>query len=182
MASCVKAFSRRPTNPARPYTELCTWTAAVFSITCVVNPTLHPRLLLLRAGDMELNPGPTCSCCSKSIRCNTTSIVCSTCQRHLYINYIRLIRSQKDIQGFVCFFCSGVLVHNLLRQPSAVTAHCHDDDYSVTQRIDTDFIPLCVNSVPASHTGSVLAYPAVWPTLLAVPNILYQLPPSQLNL
>ena len=64
-------------------------------------------ILLLLAGDIKLNPAPTCSGCSKSIRCDTTPNVCSTCQWHIHRTCSRLTQSQKGIQGLVCFFCSG---------------------------------------------------------------------------
>ena len=98
---------RTPTNPARPYSELRTWKAEVFSVTGFIDHALHLRLLLLWTGDIELSPGPTCSGCSKSMRSDITPIICLTCQRHFHRTCSRLTRSQKDIQGFVCFFCSG---------------------------------------------------------------------------
>ena len=78
-----------------------------FSVTGVVCHALHLRLLLLLARDMEVNPGPTCSGFSKSIRCDTTPIVSSTFQWHFHRTCSRLTRSQNGIHGFVCFFCSG---------------------------------------------------------------------------
>ena len=58
----------------------------------------------------------------------------------------------------------GEMLHYLVRRPSPLTAYCHAGVYSVTQRFDTASVQLRVNSVPTSHTGSALAYPAVWPT------------------
>ena len=107
MASGVKAFSGKPTNADRPYQELRTWKAEVLSFNGVVVPAIHLRLLLIWARDIELNPGPTCSDCSKSIRCDAIHNVWSTCQRHFHRTYSRLTRSQNGIQGIVCFFCSG---------------------------------------------------------------------------
>ena len=101
-ASRVKAISRRPTNQARAYSELCTWKAVDFSVTGVVSPAQHLHLLLLRAEDIEQNPGPMLSGCSKSIRCDTTPILCSTCQRHFHITSSHLTQSQKSFQGFIC--------------------------------------------------------------------------------
>ena len=106
IASRVKAFSRKPMNQARPYPDLHAWMAAVFSVTRVVGSAIH-HLQPLRAGYIELNPRPTCSGSSKSVCCDTTHIPCTTCQRHYHRTYCRLTRSQKGIQGFVCFFCSG---------------------------------------------------------------------------
>ena len=106
VASYVKAFSKRPKNPTRPCPELRTWREAVFSVTGVVSPALHLRLLLIRAGDIKLNPGSTCYGYSTSIRRDTTSIVCSTSQRHFHGTCSHLTGLQKGIQGFVCFSCS----------------------------------------------------------------------------
>ena len=101
------AFYRRPTNPARPYPELHTRKATVFSITGVVEPALHLWLLLLRAWDIKVNPGHTCSGCNKSIRCDATPIVCLICQQHFRRTCSHLTWSQNGIRGFVCLFCSG---------------------------------------------------------------------------
>ena len=77
-----------------------------FSFTRVVDPALHILLLSLWTGDIKLNLGPTSSGCSKSIRCDTTHIVCSNCQRHFHRTRSRLTRSQKDIEGLARFFSS----------------------------------------------------------------------------
>ena len=37
------------------------------------------RMLLLRAGDIESNPGPRCDACSKELRQNQTHLICSEC-------------------------------------------------------------------------------------------------------
>ena len=84
VASCVKAFSGRPTNPARWHPDLHTCFAAFVFFTGVVDPSLHLRLLLLRAGDIKLNLGTTCFGCNQLILCDSTPIVCSTCQRHFH--------------------------------------------------------------------------------------------------
>ena len=71
-------------------------------------PCPTPPATAIRAGKIKLHPGSTCSGCSKSIRCDTTPIVCSTCQQHFHRTCSHLItRSQKGIQGFICFLCSG---------------------------------------------------------------------------
>ena len=120
VTSSFMAFSRRTTNIARPYPELRTWKAAVCFITGVENPA-QLLLLLIQGWDIELNFGPTCSGCSKSIRCDTKPIVCSTCQLHFHGTCSRLTQSQKGIQGFACFFCSG----GAAAQPSTATVTCN---------------------------------------------------------
>ena len=55
-----------------------------------------------------------------------------------------------------------VLLHCLLRRPSPATAYIHANVNYVTQRFETVSVTLCVNCVFTSHTGSALAYPAVW--------------------
>ena len=113
----------------RPYTEPRTWKAAVFSVTGVVDPTLHFLLLLFLAGDIKLNLGPTCSGCSKSIRCNTTPSssarpACSTSTEPSYASPDRkMVFKASSVQG--------VLLHYCLRRPSHVTAYYHADVYSV---------------------------------------------------
>ena len=127
VASLVKALFGRQTIAASPYPELRTWKAADLSVIWVVRPALHLRLLLLRDGDIGLNPGPTCSVRSKSIRCDTTPIHCSSCQRHIHRNCCRFTQSQRGIQGFVSFLCFGVLLPYHLRRPSPVPANCRDE-------------------------------------------------------
>ena len=184
VVSRVKVLSGRQTNPTRPYPELRTWKAAVFSVAEAVSPALHLRLVSFGRG-IELNPRPPCCSYSMPIRCDATSIVCSTCQRHFHRTCSRLTQSQKGIQGFVCYFlfrkCCCTTFYNL-RRPPPVQAHCHNDAYSATQRFDTASVPSCVNSVPTSHKGSALAYPVVRSTPPGCAlYALYQLPPSLHN-
>ena len=58
VASRDKAFPRRPTYQARPFPELRTWKTKVFSVTGILRPPLHIRLLLLQAGDIKLIRNP----------------------------------------------------------------------------------------------------------------------------
>ena len=180
MASRVKAFSEKRTNPARPYPDLRTWKAAVFSITVVVKPALHLRLLLLRAGDIQPKPGPACSDRGWSIRCDASPIVRSSCQRLFHTTCRRLTQSQNGIQSFVCILCAGGVT--ALPPTTTVTsssARYHADVYSDTQRINSTSIPSCVNGVPTSHAGSTLASPLMWLTPSGcVPHAVQPLPPS----
>ena len=59
-----------------------------FSTAGAAHPALHLRLLLLRAGDVEVNPGPVCSGCTGTIRVGSHPIICTQCQRlfHGYCN------------------------------------------------------------------------------------------------
>ena len=118
------------------------------------------------------------------MRCDDTPIISSTCLQHFHRTCSRFTRSQKGIQGFVCFFCSWDAAAHFyhLWRPSPVPAYWHAVVYSATQTFDLTSIPLCVNSVPTSHTGCALAYPVVWPTPPGcAPLALYQLPPSLPN-
>ena len=157
VASCVKAFSRRLVNPTRPYPELRGWKVAVFSVTGVVNSALHLWLLLLRAGDIELTLGPTCSGCWHHTHCllDVPPAVASPDRKGVF-------------KALSASSVPGVQLQYLLRRTSPVAAYCH--------------ATLCVNSVPTAHTGSTLVYPSVWPTPpCSTLHALYQLPPYQSN-
>ena len=88
-------------------------------------PALLLRLLLLRAGDVEVNPGPVCSGCTGTIRVGSHPIICTKCQRlfHGYCN--DLIRDQqKSPQGFVCGSTNGSTI-----QPSQLTRSQPNDTF-----------------------------------------------------
>ena len=71
--------------------------------TAAAQPALHLRLLLLRAGDVEVNPGPVCSGCTGTIRVGSHPIICTQCQRLFHEYYNGLTRDrQKSPQGYVC--------------------------------------------------------------------------------
>ena len=180
VASHAKAFSRRPTNPAQPYPELRTWKAAVFSVTGIVNPGLNLRLLLLGAGDIELNLGPTCSGCCKSIRCDTTPIVCSTCQRHFHRTCSRLTLSQNGIQVF--FFCSGGAA--ALPSTATVTSNSVLPHRCLLRhtKIRHDIHPImCQQCSHLAHKKCSSICSCVANPIWLCPQALYQLPPSLLN-
>ena len=183
VASRVTAFSRRPTNPTRPYQEVRTWKVALFSVTGVANPALHLRILLLGAGDIELNLGPTCSGCYELIRCDNTHPSSARPSSGTSTETTVASPHHKGVyKALSASSVTGVLLQYPIRRPSPVTAYCHADVYSVTQRIHTVSVPLSINSVPTTHIGSAPAYPAVWPTLPGcAPNALYQLPSSLPN-
>ena len=79
-----------------------------FSTTGAAQPVLLLRLLLLRAGDVEVNPGPVCSGCTGTIRVGSHPIICTQCQRlfHEYCNGLTRDR-QKSPQGYVCGACGS---------------------------------------------------------------------------
>ena len=79
-----------------------------FSTTGAAHPDLHLRLLLLRAGDVEVNPGPVGSGCTGTISVGSHPIICTQCQRlfHGYCN--GLIRDQqRRPQGYVFGACGS---------------------------------------------------------------------------
>ena len=85
------AFERISSNPAQR-TLLALWEAHYplphFFSTGAAHPILHLRLILLRAGDVEVKPGPVCSGCTGTIRVGSHPIICTQCQRlfHGYCN------------------------------------------------------------------------------------------------
>ena len=91
-----------------------------FSTTGAAHPALHLRLLLLRAGDVEVNPGPVCSGCTGTIRVGSHPIICTQCQRlfHGYCNGLTRDQ-QKSPQGYVCGACGSTNGSTI--QPSQTT-------------------------------------------------------------
>ena len=87
------------------------------STTGAANPALHLRLLLLRAGDVEVNPGPVCSGCNGTNRVGSHPIICTQCQRlfHGYCNDLTRDQ-QKSTQGYGCGSTNGSTI-----QPSKIT-------------------------------------------------------------
>ena len=79
-----------------------------FSTTEAAHPTLHLRLLLLRMGDIKVNPGPVCSGCTGTFRVGSHPIICTQCQRlfHRYCNGLTRDQ-QKSPQGYVCGACGS---------------------------------------------------------------------------
>ena len=79
-----------------------------FSIAEGAHPALHLRSLLLRAGDVEVNPGPVCRGCTKTIRRDITPIICSSCSQPYHKSCSGLTRNKKSTQGFICRPCAGL--------------------------------------------------------------------------
>ena len=77
-----------------------------FSIAEGAHPALHLRSLLLRAGDIEVNPGPVCRGCTKTIRRDITPITCSSCSQPYHRTCSGLTRNKKSTQGFICRPCA----------------------------------------------------------------------------
>ena len=61
-----------------------------FSTTGAAHPALHLRLLLLRAGDVEVKPEPVCSGCTGTIRVGSHPIICTQCQRLFHVSILLL--------------------------------------------------------------------------------------------
>ena len=91
-----------------------------FLTTRAAQPALHVRLLLLRAGDVEVNPGPVYSGCTGTIRVGSHPIICTQCQRlfHDYFNGLTRDR-QKSPQSYVCGACGSTNGSTI--QPSEIT-------------------------------------------------------------
>ena len=91
-----------------------------FSTTGAAHPAQHLRLLLLRAGDVEVNPRPVCSGCTGTIRVGSVPIICTQCQRifHGYCN--GLTRDRQNVpQRYVCGTCGSTNGSTI--QPSQIT-------------------------------------------------------------
>ena len=132
-------FTGRPTNPARPYLELRTWKAAIFTVTGVMNPALHLLLLLLRAEDVEYNPGII------SYGCNKPVLVTS---HPLSANFASgtskepVVTSPNRKWAFIALSASsvpGVMLHCHL--PSSILAYYLAEVFSATQGFDSASVP-----------------------------------------
>ena len=104
-------------NPTNPSTKLCcgrfklqtpSIPTSPFSIAEGAHPALHLRSLLLRAGDVEVNPGSVCRRCTKTIRRDITPITCSSCSQPYHRTCSGLTRNKKRTQGFICRPCAGL--------------------------------------------------------------------------
>ena len=171
MAFRVKAISRRLTNPARPYPELRTWKAAVFF--CHRGRRPCPTLPVTAPSGWELNPGPTCTGCSMSMRCDATPIVCSTCQRHFHRTCSRLTCTKKVYSwlhllllfpGSCCTTSyGGHRQKQRISTPMSTLSH-KDSTWHLSHYVSTVFPP---------HTQEVLWHiPLCGQPLLAVPHML----------
>ena len=96
-SGAVESANYRPPIPTSP-----------FSLAEDAHPALHLRSLLLKAGDVEVNPGPVCRKCTKTIRRDITPISCSSCSQPYHRTYSGLTRNKKSTQGFICRPCAGL--------------------------------------------------------------------------
>ena len=97
-----------------------------FSKTGAAHPTLHLRLLLPRAGLVEVNPGPVCSGCTDTIRVGSHPIICTQCQR-LFHGYCNGLTRDKQMspQGYVFDACG--CTNGSTIQPSQITRSQSND-------------------------------------------------------
>ena len=79
-----------------------------FSIAEGAHPVLYLRSLLLRAGDVEVNPGPVYRGGTKTIRREITPITYSSCSQPYHRTCSGLTRNKKRTQGFICRPCAGL--------------------------------------------------------------------------
>ena len=107
----------RHSNPTNPSTKLCCGRCKLqtpsiptspFSIAEGAHPALYLRSLLLRAGDVEVNPGPVGRGCTRTIRREITTITCSSCSQPYHGTCSGLTRNKKRTQGFICRPCAGL--------------------------------------------------------------------------
>ena len=75
----------------------------VFSECGEAHPAWLLRLLLLRAGDVEQNPGPSCGVCNRPIRSNNRPMQCEQCGQIAHAGCTRLTR--REIQRAVTYTC-----------------------------------------------------------------------------
>ena len=141
-------------NPRiRPNTPACAMGGAQppFSTTGAAHPALHLRLLLLRAGDIEVNPGTVCSGCTSTIRVGSHSIICIQCQRLFHGHCNGLTRDQlMSPQGYACVACGSTNGSTI--QPSHITR---------SQRNNTFFCQtnIAVSSHPSSRLPQLISTP-----------------------
>ena len=81
---------------------------SLFSIAEDAHPILHLRSLILRAGDVEVNPRPVCRGCTETISRDITPITCSSCSQPYHRTCSDLTRNKKRTQGSICRPCAGL--------------------------------------------------------------------------
>ena len=70
---------------------------------------MHPHQLLMRAGDVERNPGPPCAACKKAIRKNTVPVLCGGCGAEFHRSCTEQTRGEKRRgESYRCGACLGV--------------------------------------------------------------------------
>ena len=69
----------------------------------------HLRILLIRAGDVETNPGPRCLECGGVIRKNNKPVRCEECEGDTHAGCTGLTRRKllKGVEGYRCGACRG---------------------------------------------------------------------------
>ena len=93
-----------------------------FSTTGAAHPALHLRLLLPRAGIVEVNQGPACSVCTSTIRVGSHTIIYTQLQRLFRWYCSGLTRDQqKRPQGYVCGACGSTNGSSI--QPSQIARY-----------------------------------------------------------
>ena len=137
----------RPNTPSLRYGRRAT----PFSTTGAAHPALHLRLLLLRAGDVELNPEPVCSGCTGTICVGSHPIICTQCQRlsHGYCNGLTRDQ-QRSPQGYVCGACGSTNGSTI--QPSQITRSQPNNTFFCQTNI-------AVSSHPCSHLPQQTSIP-----------------------
>ena len=155
MASRVKAFSEKRTNPARPYPDLRTWKAAVFSITVVVKPALHLRLLLLRAGTFSPSrdlPVPTgvgqYAVTPHPLSAHPAS---GSSTQHA----VALPNHKMVFKALSASCVPEVLLHFPQQRPSPVAAHVTTPMSTLTHKESTQHLSHHVSTVFPPHTQEV---------------------------
>ena len=93
VASSVKAFCERPTNPTRLCLEIRPWKATVFFSHQCCRPCLAPPLTVPLGRGHRTQPRTTSFDRNKSMPRDVTPIICSTCLRHFHRTRSRLTRS-----------------------------------------------------------------------------------------
>ena len=103
----------------------------VFSPSGSKNPAFDSRILLIRAGDVETNPGPqiTCKGCSKTIRIDQlrSSIICAICSSHFHKSHTDIKdrevqkRAAENPGSWTCIECRETPTTQLTATSSAHT-------------------------------------------------------------
>ena len=90
----------------------------VFSKAGQISSANLIRMLLLRAGDIESNPGPRCDACSKELRQNQSHLFCSECPNtcHKQEKCSGLLRAAQVRAVWKCSSC--IQGSPIVRQPS----------------------------------------------------------------
>ena len=150
-------------EPNRPIDQAVLWKAQTTnplhshlpffnSRRCTPRPA--PPSLLLRAGDVEVNPGPVCRECTKTIRRDITPITCSSCSQPYHRTCSDLTRKKK-YRGFICRPCTELAAApatmTTLTQVMKTTRRC----CVCSTKMKTNIVIRCHNCGSISHTKCV---------------------------